>query len=331
MREEKVMLTSRLVIATAAAIALLVLPGTAPQASAETIILGQIGSGSTIQWPVDIAVVKGFLKKRGVELDIVTTPSNPAIEQQLAAGSLNLGSSIGVTDPIRAKAQGSPVVILRVDAQASPYVIVTAANINSLKDLKGKVISLDTAKGITRAYWDKVIAPAGLKHDEFDYIYQGATPARLAAVKSGAAAASMLTSPFDLYAEAQGLKRLIVVPDVVKDIPFTVTIGNSNWVNSHKELTRKYLDAINEGAQWFYDPKNRAEAIAIKLKRSKMKEDDLQKSYDFFHKLHMFNTGSTISKQQIRNVMDVLVGFGDLPKPLPVEQLVVPDITKVLD
>jgi hypothetical protein len=45
----------------------------------------------------------------------------------------------------------------------------------------------------------------------------------------------------------------------------------------------------------------------------------------------MFNTGSTISKQQIRNVMDVLVGFGDLPKPLPVEQLVVPDITKVLD
>ena len=325
------MLHSCFTAATVATLALLTLPVTAQRAGAETIIVGQIGSGSTIQWPVDIAVVKGFLKKRNVDLDIVTVPSNPAIEQQIAAGSLNLGSSIGTTDPIRAKVQGSPVAILRIDTPASPYVIVTAGNIGSIQDLKGKVISLDTAKGITRAYWDKVIAHFGMKHDDFDYIYQGATPARFAAVKSGAAAASMLTSPFDFYAEAQGMKRLVIVQDIVKDIPFTVTIGNSTWVNAHKDLTRRYLDAINEGAQWFYDPKNRAEAIAIKLGRSKMKDDDLQKSYDFYQKLHMFNTNSTISKQHIRNVMDVLVGFGDLPKPIPVEQLTISDITKIVD
>jgi ABC-type nitrate/sulfonate/bicarbonate transport system substrate-binding protein len=303
----------------------------AARANADTIILGQIGAGSTIQWPVDIAVVKGFLKKRNIDLDIVTVPSNPAIQQQMASGSLNLGSSIGSTDPIRAKAQGAPVVILRTDTPASPYSIVSAANIGSIKDLKGKIVSLDSAKGITRAYWDRVIAHFGMKHEDFDYIYQGATPARFAAVQSGAAAASMLTSPFDFYAEAQGLKRLVVVADIVQDIPFTVTEGNSSWVNSHKELTRGYLDAVNEGAEWFYDPKNRDEAIALKLKRSKMKEEDLQKSYDFYHKLHMFNTASTVSKQKLRNVMDVLVGFGDLPKPFPVDELIVPDITKVVD
>jgi ABC-type nitrate/sulfonate/bicarbonate transport system substrate-binding protein len=325
-----IMLLSRLV-APLAVVALIAMPGAVRHAAAETIVVGQIGSGSTVQWPVDIAVVKGFLKKRNIDLDIVSIPSNPAVEQQLAAGSLNLGSSIGTTDPIRANSQGSPVVILRIDTPASPYSIVTAANIGSIKDLKGKVISLDSAKGITRAYWDKVIAHFGMKHSDFDYIYQGATPARFAAIKSGAAAASMLTSPFDFYAEAQGMKRLVVVQDIVNDIPFTVTIGNSNWVNAHKDLTRRYLDAINEGAQWFYDPKNRAEAIAIKLKRSKMKQDDLEKSYDLYHKLHMFNTNSTVSKQHIRNVMDVLVGFGDLPKPFPVDKLVVPDITKVVD
>jgi ABC-type nitrate/sulfonate/bicarbonate transport system substrate-binding protein len=324
------MTRTRCIAASIAALAML-LTIAVRGARAATIIVGQIGSGSTIQWPVDIAVVKGFFKQRGIDLDIISVPSNPAIEQQIAAGSLNLGSSVGTTDPIRANSEGAPIVILRIDTPVSPYSIVTAANIHSVKDLKGKVVSLDASKGITRAYWDKVIAASGMKHSDFDYIYQGATPARFAALKSGAAAATMLTSPFDFYAEAQGFRRMIVVQDIVKDIPFTVTIGNSNWINAHKDLTRKYLDAVNEGAKWFYDPKNRDEAIALKLKRSKMKKDDLEKSYDFYHKLHMFNTNSTVSKQHIRNVMDVLVGFGDLKAPFPVDRLVIPDITRVVN
>jgi ABC-type nitrate/sulfonate/bicarbonate transport system substrate-binding protein len=176
-----------------------------------------------------------------------------------------------------------------------------------------------------------VIKHFGLKHSDFDYIYQGATSARFAALRSKAAAASLLTSPVDFFAEAQGFKRLIEVSNYVKDIPFTVTIGNSNWVNAHKELTRKYLDAVNEGARWFYDPKNHDEVIAIKLQRSKMKKPDLEKSYALYQRLHMLNTDSTVSKQGLRNVMDVLVSFGDLKKPLPVESLIVPDITKVVD
>lgn len=319
---------SRVFGAALAALALLVVMR---PARAETIILGQIGAGSTIQWPIDIAREKGFFKKHGVDLDIVTVASNSTLQQQVAAGSLNIGYSAGATDPVRAAEKGAPLVILRIDCLVSPYALVTKADIASMKDLKGKTISLDSPKGITRAYFDRLAAASGLKHGDFDYIYQGATPARFAALKAGAAAASMLTSPFNFFAEAQGFKTLVVVQKVVNDIPFTVTEANKPWVLSHKDIVKKYLTAYNKGVAWFYDPKNRDEAIKIKLAHSKMRKPDIEKSYDFYKQIELFNKSDTVSKTLIRNIMDVLVGFGDIKKPFPVEPLVLPDITKVVD
>jgi ABC-type nitrate/sulfonate/bicarbonate transport system substrate-binding protein len=244
---------------------------------------------------------------------------------------LNLGFSAGATDPGRAADKGAPLVILRIDCQASPYALVSKADIRSMQDLKGKTVSLDGPKGITRAYFDRLAASARLSHKDFDFVYQGATPARFAALKSGAAAAAMLTSPFNFFAEAQGFKTLIVVKDIVHDIPFSLTEANKAWAESHRNAVKNYLAAYNEGVAWFYDPKNRAEAIKIKLAHSKMRQSDVEQSYDFYQKLELFNKSDTVSKKYIRAIMDVLVGFGDLEKPFPVERLVVPGITKVVD
>lgn len=322
---------SRIIAATAALAAFTALSALAQPAQAEKITVGVIGAGSTVQWPLDIAMEKGLFKQRGIEIDVVTTPTNASLEQQLAAGSLNIGSSAGTTDPIRAVAKGASLVILRTNCQASPYVIVSQGSIPDFKALKGKVVSLDSPKGITRAYFDRVAAHFGLKHSDFDYVYQGATPARFAAVKSGAAAASMLTSPFNFFGEAQGMKSLVVVQDYVKDIPFTVDVANKPWVESHKQLVKNYLDAVNEATVWFFDTKNRAEAVQIMLKHSKMKQPDVEKSYDFYHKIDLFNKTSTLSKKHMENVMGVLHDYGDLDKPIAVDKLVLPDMTKVLD
>src|SRR5436190_12913968 len=173
-------------------------------AHAEKIVIGKIGAGSTVHWPIYIATEKGFFARRNIEPDVITTPSNAAMQQQIAAGALDIGVSAGSPDPIRAVNQGAPAVILRCDSVVSPYALVSKAAIRSVADLKGKIISLDGAKGITRAYLDRIMAPTGLKEGDFDLIFQGATPARFAALQSGAADAAMLTSPFNFHAEALG-------------------------------------------------------------------------------------------------------------------------------
>jgi ABC-type nitrate/sulfonate/bicarbonate transport system substrate-binding protein len=302
-----------------------------PACAADKIVVGQIGAGSTVHWPTYIASEKGFFARRGVEPDFIVTPSNSAVQQQIAAGSLDIGVSIGSPDPIRAVDKGSPAVIIRVDSIASPYAIVSKADIKTPADLKGRTVSLDGPKGITRAYFDRVMAPTGLKEGDFDLVFQGATPARLAALQSGAADAAMLTSPFDSYAEAQGFRQLVLVNDMVKDIPFGVSVGNRPWVLSHQDVVQRFFTAYREGVTWFYDAKNRAEAIQIALRHTKQKEADLAKTYDFFHRIEFFNKSDAVSKKHLENVMDVLIGFHDIEKRIPIERLIAPEVTKVVD
>ena len=302
-----------------------------PAAAADKIVLGMIGAGSTVHWPTYIATEKGFYAKRGLELDIIVVPSNSAMQQQIAAGALDIGVSAGSPDPIRAVDKGSPAVILRIDSIASPYAIVSKPEIKTPADLKGRTISLDGPKGITRAYFDRVMAPTGLKEGDFDLVFQGATPARLAALQSGAADAAMLTSPFDSYAEAKGFKQLVLVNDVVKDIPFGVSVGNRPWVLGNQDVVQKFFAAYREGVTWFYDPKNRDEAIQIALRNTKQKEADLIKTYDFFHRIEFFNKSDTVSKKHLENIMDVLVGFHDIEKRIAIERLIAPEVTKVVD
>jgi NitT/TauT family transport system substrate-binding protein len=298
---------------------------------AEKIVVGKIGAGSTVHWPIYIGTEKGFFDKRGIVLDVITTPSNASMQQQIAAGALDIGVSAGSPDPIRAVNQGAPAVILRVDSIASPYALVSKANLRTVADLKGKTISLDGAKGITRAYLDRITAPAGLKEGDFDLIFQGATPARFAALQSGAADAAMLTSPFNFHAEALGFKTLVLVNDVVTDIPFGVTVANRPWVLAHKDAARKFDEAYLEAVEWFYDPGNRDEALAIMLRNGSMKEPDIAKTYDFFRRLGFFNRSEAVSRRHIENIMDVLVGFGDIEKRFDVQRLIVPDVTKLVE
>src|ERR1700736_3373479 len=141
-------------------------------ARAEKIVVGKIGAGSSVHWPIYIGSEKGFFARRAIELDVITTPSNAAMQQQIAAGALDVGVSAGSPDPIRAVNQGAPAVILRVDSIASPYALVSKVNIRSVAELRGKTVSLDGAKGIPRAYLDRIVAPAGLKPGDFDLIFQ---------------------------------------------------------------------------------------------------------------------------------------------------------------
>jgi NitT/TauT family transport system substrate-binding protein len=313
------------------AVALALALGLTPALAADKIVLGMIGAGSTVHWPTYIATEKGFYTKNNLTLDAIVVPSNSAMQQQIAAGALDIGVSAGSPDPIRAVDKGAPAVILRIDSIASPYAVVSKADIKTPADLKGRTISLDGLKGITRAYFDRIIKPTGLKEGDFDLVFQGATPARLAALQSGAADAAMLTSPFDSYAEAQGFKQLVLVNDVVKDIPFGVSVGNRPWVLAHQDVVKRFFAAYRQGVEWFYDPKNRAEVIQIGLRNTKQKEADLNKTYDFFHRIQFFNRAETISKKHLENIMDVLIGFRDIEKRIPIERLIAPEVTKVVD
>jgi ABC-type nitrate/sulfonate/bicarbonate transport system substrate-binding protein len=238
---------------------------------------------------------------------------------------------VGLVDPIRAIDKGAPIGIVRIIVQAAPYVLVAKPAIKTLKELKGKLISIGGPKDITRIYLDHMLAPNGIKEGEFEMVFAGSTAARFAALQSGAVDATFLTAPFNFYATAAGFADLGQTADYVKDMPFMGAAVYVPWASANQASVRKFLTAFGKAVLWFEDDRNRAEAISIMIQAGNMKPEDIERSYDFFRKGKYFEPRNQVSKMQIGKLVDALRELGDIQGPLDVNRLIASDVAEVVD
>ena len=198
-----------------------------------------------------------------MKVDIVFVQSSAALVQQIAAGSLGIAHvDRARRSDLRAVGKGAPIAIVRIEVQAPPYALVAKPGIKSMKELKGKVISLGGPKDITRIYVERMLAPNGVKPGDFDMVFAGATTARASALLAGAVDAAILLPPFNFQAVAKGFNSLGLTVDYVKDLPFSGTAVNVAWANANKATLEKLLRAHNKSIAWFEDEQNRDEAVA---------------------------------------------------------------------
>jgi NitT/TauT family transport system substrate-binding protein len=299
--------------------------------AAERVTLGSVGQASANLWPALIAIDKGFYAAEDLNVDIVYVQSSAALVQQVTAGSVGVSISTGLADPLRAVGMGAPISIVRIEVQAPPYDLVAKPSIASLKELKGKVISLGGPKDITRIYVERMLEPNGVKPGEFDMVFAGATAARASALVAGAVDAAILLPAFNFQAEAKGFKSLGLTVDYVNDLPFSGTAVNNAWASANKTTLAKLLRAQNRSVEWFEDGKNRSEAVQILRKASGLAGDDVEKAYDFFRNAHLFEPSGKVSRSKLANLAKAMESLGDLPGAIDVDKVVLPGVTQMAD
>lgn len=299
--------------------------------AADTVTIGTVGSASSNIWPVFIGQKKGFFASENISLDVVYVQSSANLVQQLAAGSLDITMSTGLVDPIRAVSQRAPVTIVRLELQAPPYALIAKPAIKTMKDLKGKLVSLGGPKDITKIYVERMLEPNGVKPGEFDMVFAGATAARASALQGGAVDAAIVVPPYNFQAVAAGFNELGLTVDYAPELPFSGSIVNRTWADKNKDLLRRMLAAHLKSVAWFYDPKNRAEAVQILADVSKIKAEDCEKSYDFLVKGKFFEQNGIISRTKLNALVKAMQQLGDLPADFDTATLVMPDIVKMGD
>lgn len=299
--------------------------------AAEKVTVGVTGTPNALAWPFYIAIEKGFFAAEDITVDKIFAPSSAAVILQATTGALDMTVEGAFVDVIRAIEKGSPLAIVRILVQTPPYELLAKASIKSLKQLKGKTVSIGGPKDVTRIYLDRMLGPNGLEDSDVDLVYAGASSARLSALESGAVDAAMLTAPFNFYAASSGLSVIGRTADYITDLPQNGTVVNRNWASSHMSTVMRFLAAFNKGVDWFRDDRNRDEAINILVTTGKLKPDEVAKSYDFFRKGEFFEPTGKVSKAKIGAVTRVLESLGDLPNHVDVDKLFLPGVTKAVD
>ena len=313
------------------AVAIATLSSASPVRALDTVTIGTVGSPSANLWPLFIGVEKGFYAAEKVKPDVVYIPSSASVIQQLSAGSLDMTMSTGIVDPLRAIDQGAPLALARFEVQVPPYALLARSSIKAVKELKGKTISVGGPKDITRLYVDRMLAPNGLNTGDYDYVYAGATTARAQALLSGAVDAAILLPPSNFQVQSQGYNDLGLAMQYAPELAFSGTVVNNAWAARSADVLNRVLAAQSRSTEYLYNPQNRAEVVNILVKVSGQKQEDVDKSYNFFTKNRFFDRTGKISQAKMNALIDALVSLGDVKTPDNVQRFLLPGVAQLSD
>lgn len=287
------------------------LPGAAGAAAQTKISIGDVGSGSSLHWTSYVAMEKGFYKAADIEIEYIPVQTSAGVVQQLSAGSLDFGSG-GFPDPIRAIDKGGAITIFRVEGQVAPYELMVRNTIKTYADLKGKKVMVDSPKGIARLYLERMMAPRGVKYDDFDPLFAGATSARFQALISGGIDATLLNPPFNFKAAAAGFSSLGKAAPSSLDIPFNGYAVSKAWIGKHRLAMDGFLLGYQKGVDWFADKANRTEAIDILVKYAKLAREECEQTYNLYQDLKIFDRVGAVEGSGLDNLIKIMKADSEL-------------------
>ena len=165
-----------------------------------------VAPGSTPSW---ITAEKKIWQKYGFEVEPILVSGGARAVPALLGQSVQFlfGSDTGVTT---AQLQGIPVVRLGVTMNTLGSSLLTQPNIQSVQDLKGKILGISRGRDASYIRLAKLLRDNGLNPNEDVKFLSigGGEGGRLSAVKAGVIHGTMLFPPLDLIARNEGLKVL---------------------------------------------------------------------------------------------------------------------------
>ena len=308
------------VVALSSLLALLPLPA-APAAASPApqripLNVGHV-SITAISWPFWIAEAIGSFEQEGLAVEGNVLGSAPALTTAVVSGSVDIGRAT-MDVHIRAVERGADITWFATEFGVPIYALLARPDVGSYADLRGRTIVVDSPNGITTFLLRRMLATAGLGPDDYNLVYVGATPERLAAQLAGGVSASMLLQPFDFAGVRQGQRRLGNSNEVVRNYEFAGYNVRRDWLARNEDTVARYIRAYVAGQRWLYDPANKEQAIQRLSTRTQLSAEDARSTYELYvEQERPFPLGMRIDLGHVQGVLDSLVEMGDLTQPTP--------------
>ncbi len=237
-------------------------------------------------WPIWAANEKGLFARHNVTINITPTPNSQFQLTGLIDGKFDIAMTAIDNVVAYMESQGSAPTITKPDIFAfmggdNGFLrLVTVPDVKNFADLKGKQLSVDAMTTgyafVLRALVDK----AGIAKD-VEYVQAGGVLQRFQALLAKKHAGTLLVSPFEVEAEAQGFNRLANGSDALGAYQGLVGAARRDWARANETQVIAYIRGYVAALDWLYDPANKAEATAILRKNvPSMSEQLATRSYD---------------------------------------------------
>jgi NitT/TauT family transport system substrate-binding protein len=288
--------------------------GVAPAVHAERINMATPSRG-LFEFPVVVAMRKGFFKSEGIEVDKIQM--QPAVGvKALMSGDVDYLLAWG--SALRAAVTGVPIKAVVGLASRPLHVLIARPEIKTPKDLKGKVIGVDSVAG-TVDYLSRVaVRHYGLEPEkDVQIIVTGESPTRLAALRAGAIDATPIDVAFAVKAEDEGFRRLVYLGDLI-ELPLSGIAVMDQKLQSRREQVKRVVRATVRGTRFM--KQNRGETVQMLSDYLKITPAQSAKAYDA--SIGSFTEGGIISDKGVQLDVQLTKERLKLTKDIPLSQLV---------
>jgi NitT/TauT family transport system substrate-binding protein len=216
-------------------------------------------SKSITNFPIlETARQKGFFQREGIHVSLVYIRGGLDIKTLLTSDA---DFAMGSTTAVTAFVAGAPLrIILSYNAHVDQG-LYAQAKYRRIADLKGQPIGSLNPGGLVDTMVRRILIKNGLQPErDVNLLAMGGTPERFAALRAGAIAATMLSSPFNFLADKEGFTKLATTREYV-DVPGTAVVVHADKIKSRPNTLKRFMGASLSAMKHIRE--NRAETTQL--------------------------------------------------------------------
>jgi NitT/TauT family transport system substrate-binding protein len=282
--------------------------------AAEHVVIGTPSRG-LFEFPVVVAIQKGFYKDEGLDVDRVQMQPAVAVKA-LMSGDIDYLLAWG--SAVRAAVTGIPIKAVVGMASRPLHVLMVRPEIKTAKDLRGKTIGVDSIAGTVDYLSRLAVRHFGMEPNrDVTIIVTGESPTRLAALRSGSVDATAMDVAFAVKAEEEGFKRLLYLGDVI-ELPLSGIAVMEKKLQSQRDQVKKVARAAIRGTRFM--KQNRGETIQMLSDYLRITPSQAAKAYDT--SINSFTDDGIISDNGVNLDVQLTKERLKITKEIPLSQLV---------
>ena len=250
--------------------------------------------------PAWVAQDLGLFTKHGLQHSLNYLAATTAI-QAIVGGTEEIGL-VG-NQGIDVALEGADTVYIASTAPRFIFHLYGDPAIKTVADLKGKVLAVTQPAASTDYASRMLLRRYGLVPDkDVKILYAGSSPAVLTTLKSGNAAAGLMSAPITFQAQELGLKHILNVTELNMPFIFVAVVTTRKVIQQKPDAVSRYLRGYTEAISII----RRDKETAMKVMAKFMKTDNrqlLEAVYD--EHAPVFQRLPLMTKEEVQAVLEV--------------------------
>ncbi|MDQ6659801.1 MAG: ABC transporter substrate-binding protein [Chloroflexota bacterium] len=232
------------------------------------------GISKQIYLPNKLTQQLGYFAQEGLDVTLIDEASGQSSEDSVLAGQVEGGSgSYNHTIELQAAGKNMECVVQLDVAPGEAEVVSTkvAGQIQSAQDLKGKNLGVTELGSGTQTLTTAILHNVGVAQNQVHFLPVGAGDTFIAAMQQGRIDAGMTTEPTISRLVSSGVGKVLVdlrTPEKTQaalggPYPFICLFMKNDYVNSHKDVVQKVVNAYVKTLKWMHT--HTADQIAAQM------------------------------------------------------------------